>query len=238
MITKSIYELESKANTVFTGFGYSESAIRGKCLEVRRHIKFHIERGVEQFDKNLVDEYVKSQEARYQTGKIGRGLLLMRIKTAEHLIQIHETGTVVNKHHSNLPELPHGFNEILSDILANNEWNTKFKKLQHNRTGTFFRWLNSRGHSDLRQVDENVVRDYLVDCSTRVVGKSLNEIIRSLKNLFLFISETGELSEQMNRLFLFKARVDNKIEPFMPQNEIAAVLNVIDRNTMQGKWKN
>jgi site-specific recombinase XerD len=235
MITKSIYDLEAKVKGVFTELGYTEKALKALCLEARRHIKFHTEHGAEQFDNDIVEEYIKSQETRCQTGKINSQLLRSRKKTAEYFTQIYNTGTIINQKRSHLPELPRGFKNILSDVLSNDEWSHKFKKTQHSRISTFFRWLSLRGHNDLRNVDENIVREYIVDCSTRVVGKSLNEILRTLKILFLFVSPNGELSEQMSKLFMFKARIEEKIKPFMPQNEIAAVLNVINLNTAVGK---
>jgi integrase len=71
-----------------------------------------------------------------------------------------------------------------------------------------------------------------------MVGYSLDNTRRALKNLFLFLSENGslsDLSEFMNKLCLFKIPVEKKIKPFMPQDEIAAVLNIIDRKTAKGK---
>jgi integrase len=39
----------------------------------------------------------------------------------------------------------------------------------------------------------------------------------------------------MSKLFLFRVPVERKIKPFIPQDEIAVVLNSINRNTARGK---
>jgi site-specific recombinase XerD len=235
VITKNINDLETEATSVFLSLGYAQNTIKANSVTVRNLIRLHNEQGEEHFNKDIADSYVAYQEKRYENNEISRKMFLRLRIVTEYLAQINDTGTIVRKQSSPLPLLSDSFERILMDILANEEWGVKFKKHLRSSAGTFFRWLYSHGYNDLKCVDERIVREYLVDCSVRMVGSSLNSTRRALKNLLLFTSEDGILSEEMNRLFLFRARIDERLVPFMPQNEIAAVLDVIDRNSMQGK---
>ena len=235
MIAENVHELESKAHEVYSGFGYSKNTIGVRLTIARALIRLHDEQGEEQLNDEVVVNYVKNQETRYLNGEICRGSFLVRRGVAEHLTQINDTGTIIHKRHKRHIGLPDYFERVLLDILANEKRNPKFNKEQHGRINTFFRWLTSRRHIDLRCVDENTVHEYLFDCSSRMVGHSLDKTRRALKELFLFLSDDGTLPKPLNKLFLFSIPIEKKIKPFMPQDDIAAVLNVIDRSTMYGK---
>jgi len=186
-------------------------------------------------DSDFTRQYVKNQEIRYQNGEIGREMFFLRKTSTEYLTQIYNTGTIVNKRRKLLPALPDYFERVLADILANEERNPKTNKQQYDQISSFFRWLWGHGHDDLSRVDEHIVHKYMTEYSSRVSGGFLDIKRRALRELFMFISEDGTLSEQMSRLFLFSIPVAKKIRPLMKQDEIAAVLNFIDRNTIRGK---
>jgi site-specific recombinase XerD len=235
VITRNIHELESNAREVFKGLGYAKPSMKAMLNVVRKIIRLHKEQNEEYLNGEMVANYVKSQEIRYQNGEIGREMFFLRKTSTEYLTQIYRTGTIVNKRRKLLPALPDYFERVLTDILANKERNSKANKQQYDQISPFFRWLWERGHDDLSRVDEHIVREYMTDYSSRVSGGSLDIKRRALKELFMFISEDGILSEQMSRLFLFSIPVAKKIRPLMKQDEIAAVLNLIDRSTIRGK---
>jgi site-specific recombinase XerD len=236
MIMKDICDLEPKTREVFEKLRFAENTILQMLFVVRKLVRLHDEQYEKQWNSEIVYKYINHQEMRYQNGEIGKRMFLMRKTTIDYLKQIHETGTVAYQRHNKCRiTLPDCFEGILSDILSNTEWSPKAGKWQHSYTSLFFRWLYSYGYIDLSLVDEHVVREYLMDCSSRMTIGSLDSTRRALKRLFLFLSEDGTLTEQINKLFLFKIPVDRKIMPLMPQNEIAAILNVIDKNTVKGK---
>jgi len=235
MITKNIFELEAKAHEVFAELGYSERTIREKLFIVKKLIRLHKEHGKEQLDKNIIDNYVLQKEICYRNGEIVRGTLNYCKALTDQLIQIYDTGTVVYKSRRYSPKLNESFEGILSDILANEVKSYKTRQKLCSNTRVFFRWLSNCGHIDMSSVDEQTVREYLADCSARMVGSSLDKVRRAIKELFIFVSENGVLPVSLHKLFLFKIPINKKIKPFMPANEIAAILNVIDQTTIKGK---
>jgi site-specific recombinase XerD len=235
MITGNIHELESKARTVFEEHGYTERSACEMLKVIRKIIFLHYEQNKTQLDCGIVDDFIKHQETRFQNGEISRVTRSHYIKYAEYLLQICKTGNITFERRSTLPVLPNEFESVLSDILVDEEHNIKHRKCQHEFSARFFRWLHIRGHSGLSDVDEHIVREYLIECSLKMNGNGLDSERRKLKHLLVFVSPNGILSEAMNKLFRLRIRRDVKISPFMPQDEIAAVLNVIDRTTAIGK---
>lgn len=235
MSVKSIKGIESKIHAVFSELRFSESVINSTLAVARRIVRLHDEKGAKQLNPKIVASYIKHQESRYQDNEIGRCLFLERKRAAERLSQIYHNGMLIEKQHKRLPALSGCFEQILSSLLSNEEWTPKHRKHQYNHAIVFFRWLQFNNYNDMNNVDEHVVRAYFAECAEKMVGYSLDNRRRALKKLFLFLSEDGVLSEEMNKLFLFKVPIEKKIKPFMPQDEIAAVLNAIDRSTACGK---
>ncbi|MDR2569876.1 MAG: tyrosine-type recombinase/integrase [Oscillospiraceae bacterium] len=232
---ENICKIEPKAQAFLKKMGYSKywaGLIHG--IE-KKLIRLHVKQGEEKLNDKIVADFIRQQEGRFNTGEIKRATYLSYKKMSEYIMQIYGSGTIINEQYSALPSLPEYFERVLSDILANEEWGVKIRKLLHSRISTFFRWLYGCGYTDLSSVDEHIVHEYLADCSARMVCSSLNEVRKSLKKFFVFLSEDDSLPEGFNKLFLFKIPVEKKIMPFMPQDEITAVLNVIDRNTAKGK---
>jgi len=235
MITENICELVPKSREVFTELGYSKGYAESMLSVVRTVVRLHNEQDEAHLRGEIIDSYVKYQETRCQNGEISRAMFVKYKTVAGYLTQIHNAGIIVYSRYNPSSALPACFESILSEILANENWNPQFRKKQHGHTKLFFRWLHSHGHSDLSRIDEHVVREYLTDCSSRMVGGSLDNTRRALKELLMFISEDGTLPESMGKLFMLSIRREEKIKPFMPQDDIAAVLSIIDRSTVRGK---
>lgn len=235
MITANIRELEANACTAFLEYGYSERTIKPKLFIIRALTHLHIEQGREQFDVGIAEDYIRHHETRYKNQEICRDVFLFYKKTTECLVQICDGGTIIKKRNTPTPVLPECFEYILSSMFATKKWAPRFGKSKYRLIRGFFQWLSSRGHIDFSRVNGRVVSEYLTECSKRMVGSSLYNERQTVKDVLMFISEDGTLSETMNKLFLFRIPIGKKVKTFIPQDEIADILNIVDRNTMCGK---
>jgi site-specific recombinase XerD len=232
----SIHEIESKARTIFEEHGYSEQTTREMLQIVRAIVRLHHEQGKDRFECTIVNDFINRQETRFQGGEIAYVTRCRYKKIAKHLLQIAITGTIITTpNRVERSRFSAEFENVLADILAHNEYNLKHRKRQHVFSIRFFNWLYSRGYCNLSHVNEHSVCEYLTDCSKRMGGSALDGERIKLKHLLVFLSPDGILPETMTKLFLFKIRKDTKIMPFMPQDDISAVLNVIDRSSAIGK---
>ena len=204
-------------------------------IVVHKIVRLHEERGEGNLDNRIVSEHLDLYETRCKNGEITSAAVGAYQGMVRYIRQICETGEISDNRRSSFPVLPERFEQILTDILGNDEWTPKSRKEYYNHTRPFFRWLSEQGHIDINCDDAELIRKYLVYCSSKMTGGSLLNTRRALKELLLFVSEDGILSEQMEKLFFFSIPVGKKIQPFMPQDEIAAVLNIIDRDTTVGK---
>ncbi|MDR1541327.1 MAG: hypothetical protein LBU32_25700 [Clostridiales bacterium] len=211
MKTVNIFEDEPKVRDVFTKRGYSERRIYDILVVVHKITRLHKEQGIEHYDADVIANHIKSYEVRYQNGEIGKAALEAHKSIINCIIQICEAGTIGERRRSPIPDLPGGFECILSDILENTgEWNPKACREYYSHARTFFRWLGEHGHVGLRHVNAEIVRNYLVHCPAKMTGGSLTNTRRALKETLTLASETGVLSVEMQRLFLFSIPIAPK----------------------------
>ena len=232
---KNLNELEPAVCSALENLGYPEVTIKMTIGIVRTVIRLHCEQGKQQLDREITDDYFRQQAERYKNGEIGYAMSGVYKRAQSHLVQISSTGTIVYKRLSNRPRLPNEFECVLSELLQNKEWSLKTRKRQHDFSRSFFCWLNDRGYFALSDIHERIVREYLTESSKRMSGGGFYSVRMHLQRLLLFISEDGVLSESMNKMFLLHIPIEKKIKAFMPQEDIATILNAIDRTTAKGK---
>lgn len=147
---------------------------------------------------------------------------------------MHCTGTV-NFAKRLVPKLPDYYESILARILENENWSGKARNSVWPFAKAYFGWLHSEEHQNLSKVDESVVRKYLIDCSSRMVGSSLDTTRRALKKQCRYLFEIGLGAGTYENLLSFSVPIARKIKRPIPHSEIAATLDMIDVTTAEGK---
>jgi integrase/recombinase XerD len=235
MSFKSIRNFDSKIYDVLTELGYSKGTLNKNLAVARKIIAMHNKQNKGTLDKDIVERYICEQEQRFKNGKIGRKTRNQQRKSAIYFMQIFEDGTIVNQRYKKPVNLPGNFCEYLSAIDDNGNWSVKHRKTQREFAIRFFSWLCHRKCYDSNCIDEKILQEYLSWCAALMSGSGLDSTRRSLKQLLLLVFNVTSLPHAINKLFMLKIPIDKKIHPFMPQDEIAAVLNVINLSTSIGK---
>lgn len=230
----SIQELAVQAVDVFQQHGYTERTIGEKKWIWFKIAGQHEKQGENFYNANIVTQFVRESEQRYENGEINRIYYRFLTKTATYLTELHNTGTV-NFAQRLVPKLPDYYENILTGILGNENWSEKARNSVWPFAKAYFGWLHSEGHQDLSKVNESVVRKYLIDCSSRMVGSSLDTTKRALKKLCTYLFEIGLGAGTYENLLSFSVPIARKIKRPIPHSEIAATLDMIDCATSEGK---
>lgn len=230
----SIQELAVQTVDVFQQHGYTERTIGEKKWIWFKIAGRHEEQGESSYNGDIVAQFVQESEQRYENGEINRIYYRFLTKTATYLTEMHDTGTV-NFAQRLIPKLPDYYENVLAGILQNKSWGEKARRSVWPFAKAYFGWLHSEGHRDLSDVDESVVRKYLIDCSSRMVGSSLDTTKRALKKLCAYLFEIGLGAGTYENLLSFSVPTAKKIKRPIPHSEIAATLDMIDATTAEGK---
>lgn len=99
----------------------------------------------------------------------------------------------------------------------------------------YFKWLLQNGVTSLEQVTDEMIRKYLLDCSNRMTLNSVDTTKRVLKKLHRYLYEVEICKDSFSDTLSFTVPTEHRIKKPVPQEDIAAVLSVINRNTAIGK---
>jgi len=119
--------------------------------------------------------------------------------------------------------------EYLScDMLPNTKRNARWV------TYMYFAWLAEQGHEDLSCVGAEQIQRFLLDCSGKMAVSSIHDVKLHLSKLYKHLYESGLSQSTYAALLSFKVNRESKVRPIMPREEIAKLIDGIDRKTPTG----
>lgn len=99
----------------------------------------------------------------------------------------------------------------------------------------FFKWLDANQIDAISDVDETVIRRYMMECAGRLRLNSVQHMNRGLKMLFYFLKAEGLVGQDFSFVFSLPLPKEHRIRKPIPHDEIALMLKSIDQSTPQGR---
>jgi integrase len=235
MTEANIFDLVEMVTAAFHMAGYTERSAHEKKKIMLQIARLHESHGCPDFSDVIVSEFIEDTVRRYHCGDISYCRYSDLTKTAEYLTEFHQTGSLRYSKRDKTPRLANYYEKILAEIIENDKWSISRRKRICQFTKLFFRWLESEGIYDLKQIDEHIIRDYLVFCSSHIALNSLDTTKGVLRVACSYFSEIGIGAIIPDNAFTFCITTGKKVLPHIPQAEIAATLNAINRDSNNGK---
>ena len=215
--------------------GYTEKTIKSITNTFNTIAKLHKSHDRDEYDPVIISAFIDNTKRKYTARSIGRVRYMHLLKTADYLMQFHDNGTI-NMISRNIPTgLSPYYDGIILKIQEYADWNDKSKATVRSFSLPYFKWLYAHGYFTFEQMDSSAIRKYLMDCSNRMSLNSLDTAKRQLKKLHSFLYDTGITQADYNDVLDFVTPTEHKISRPVPQDEIADILSIIDRNTSIGK---
>jgi integrase len=99
----------------------------------------------------------------------------------------------------------------------------------------YFAWLETQGYEDLSVVGANEIRNYLLFASKQYSQNSMRSVKLYLSKLYSHLYEAGLAETSYQQLLSFSVQYDVKIGLPPHKDDIAKMLDAIDRKTVSGK---
>lgn len=215
--------------------GYTEKTIKSITNTFNTIAKLHKSHDQNEFDPVILSAFIENTKRKYAARSIGRIRYMHLLKTADYLMQFHDNGTI-NMISRNIPTgLSPYYDGIILKIQEYTDWNDKSKVTVRSFSLPYFKWLYAHGYFTFEQVDSSAIRKYLMECSNRMSLNSLDTAKRQLKKLHLFLYDAGITQADYKDVLDFATPTEHKVNRPVPQDEIADILSIIDRDTSIGK---
>lgn len=218
--------------------GYVEETIyRVHIRRIRRIARFYELSGTVFYSIEKTNEYVRLMEERCEKGEIEGTMVRGTKATAHRMNEFFITGTLT------IQAWKHGTvftisaeNEALIDRFI--EW-----KNYGRSTSDDVRWIvrkylfyfEQKGHSDLKDVGVEEVRDFILKTAMELKAASLHNLLLYLKYFHLFLKEQGLPSPDCVDLFSYRVYREMPIQSYVTDEEFDRITAVIDRDTVSGK---
>lgn len=235
VVQSTIENLAAQTANVFLQNGYTHRSIHEKEVVMQKIILLHKQYGYDCYSSEIITLFLKDAERRYQSQEIGKIRFRFYQKTADYLTQFHEKGSIDLYSRNTPTNLTPYYEKIFTHIHDYDGWGKSTKHYVRQFSLPYFKWLIQNGVTSLEQVTDEMIRKYLLDCSNRMTLNSVDTTKRVLKKLHCYLYEVGLCKESFFDTLSFTVPTEHRIKKPVPQEEIAAVLSTIDRNTSIGK---
>ena len=234
----SIRELADRTREAQQAMGLSQHTVWEHYMTALLPIvKLHEQKGREYFDQDIVDEYICQIEGRHDRAEIGPNYYNRLRHGAERLIEMHTTGKLEWSCRGRASKfvLNEYYKTLLDDFLSQENWHHNTRGDLTWITRKFFAWLIQDGHSDLNGVGAQEIQRFMIHCSDHLRSTSVYNMQLYMKKLCRYLHEHGHLPNSFEALLSFKVSRESKMYPAALDDEVAAVLNTIDRRISKGK---
>ena len=235
-MTNTLRTLAAEAEAAIQTLGHKQSTLAHYRYTFNRIVKIHEQQGKHELDVCVVNEYVKSLEARVLRNELSRRIYRTKKRAAEVLTEFNEKHKIEWRHHT-APKivLTHYYNSIRDQYLSQTIKKPRCLDVAKSCVTRYFSWLMSHGYETLPEVNAATIQEYMVACSQTLNGRALSNIQYNLKKLHQYLHSVGLVDNNYSKLLSFPISINRKIKPAIPQEEIACTLGAIDRATPTGK---
>ena len=200
-------------------------------------IKAHEEVGADAFDRKIVTDYVKFIEKRVGQGEITQKHYRNLLRGVQRITELHDHGELLwtaPKKASKF-KLNEFFESLVQGFLSDSELNPKSRSDATWISRKYFAWLMILGHEDLEDVGATEIQKFMISCSNEMKSSSIHNVKLYMKKLYNFLATNGHAKDNYETLLSFRVMRESKMYPATPPEEVAAILEVINRHTTCGK---
>jgi len=94
----------------------------------------------------------------------------------------------------------------------------------------YLAWLTEQGFTDLQNAGADQIQNFLLHCSETMAAGSVHNVRLFMRKLYAYLHESGLSKSSFAELLSFKVKRDGKIPEIRSADELAAILDSIDRN--------
>lgn len=202
-------------------------------------VKMHMDKGADSIKEDIVNEYMEIVKKRYESGEISYNNMRFRVGAAERFLEFAITGIWERPKLENRIHLSPYYEQLAQQLIPSlteiNGWSASTQSMYTGNIRRHFEWLEKNGFGTIEEVDEKVIREYLIQCISTYSGQTVVCRRGQLQKSYAYLYQRGMIGSSMEKAFRLRVPVSKKIQQPVPQEETATVLASIDRSTPVGK---
>ena len=246
LMKQTFEDLTESYNAAMAENGIGCSARLAKLQRSNVIIRRHEALGKYEIDEAVVADYVCEISSKLNSGAIGIDHANTMRREIEQFVTFVKTGSVklpnplLGARTVLLPEFQRIADGFLTSAAAcygaggrPTSLNTRndMRWVAHK----YFEWLSAQGFKNLQNVGAEQIQKFMLHCSESMSMGSVHNIRIFLIKLYAYLYESGQSKSSYGALLSFKVNRGSKVPEILHNNELAAILEKIDRSTVEGK---
>lgn len=220
---------------IFIKSGYSKNTITENRRNIQKVVDAHLDYGQQFYDEKVVEKYISTIKEKYDAHLMSRTRKNALLKAASYVKQISTTGNILIGVREFPDKLSPYYRNILEKIKLSNDWSEGLKQNIVYAAHTYFLFLLDMNIQDIKVITEDTIRFYIMQKVSHIEFNSMDTIRRNLKHLHLWLYENEYIEDNFSEILSFTTPRIHKIKKPVPQDEIALMLQNINRETAIGK---
>jgi len=232
----TITELAQKFCLKLSELGYSTRYVRNVAAILAQIINLHSVLKSDTLNLSAIKKYIRTSKQQSSNDRMMQHCVKLQILTAEKLIEFEKTGSITDfEFNAPLTYLNPYYNEIVEKYVSEVAETPNQLKSRAWAPKRFSSWLLAQSIFNLINVEVTHIREYLVEEIKYLKSKTIPSLRVEMRKFCRWAYENGLMTNDFELVFDFRIAVERKIHPAALPEEVALVLDSIDRSTTEGK---
>jgi integrase len=237
MQRKTLSELLEAYEFALKDYGLSCISRLYAVREVMSLIKWHMNVGEKYLDEQIISDFIDNISERFYNGEVGKNRARNARRETERFVRFVQTGDIQLESAlkgSKIVLLPE-FQCIADKFLTSEDFHPNTRNDMRWVVCKYFGWLAGQGYRNLKGVGTEQIQKFILDCSEKMAMGTVYDIKLYLTKLYAYLHKSGQSKSAYQVLLSFKVNRGTKVQPVLQKDEIAAMLDTIDRRTAAEK---
>ena len=236
--TFTVTEMFSDIMELLEQTGYAKHTLWGNMYgALKSVVSFYQEKGADDYDTEITNEFLQAVEKRYREGGISRDYYNAQKRAAKKFQVFYETGTLTwecTKRKSKY-QLNEEYNRLLDTFLSSRDFheNTKWDFAWAVRR--YLSFFQEKGLTSLDKVTVNDARAFIIHAATSMSSGSLHNLLCYVRQFHIHLRDAGENAPDCISLFSYRVPREMPVRGYVTDDELAAIMEQIDTSTNTGK---
>lgn len=234
---ETVHELTAKVLAGLRQAGYSEVTIWRSYMRTIGVIETYYRKTDRvYYDPAVTEEFLQIQKERYERGEIKSNYRMYRM-AAHKMNEIYMTGkiSVPSMAHKSMFVLNEVHGRLLDTFLQWKQYGPNTRDDAAWAVRKYLSYLEQSGFSSVGDSSVEEARAFLFQVAQEVKLSTLHTLLLYLRHFHIFLRETGVQAPDCVDLFSYKVYREMPIQSYVTDEELDAVLRVIDVDSVQGK---
>jgi integrase len=235
--TRTLDELMSDYAQALNDYGLAYSSQLRLLQRATIVVSQHIKNCKLYLDEEVIAAYYREFDERCYNGEMGKNHHQTIHREIDRFLYFVESGKLKMPNPAKGPRstlLPE-FERITNAYLASGDFHKNTQCDMRWVAHKFFVWLTEQGYENLSGVGSTQITQFLLHCSKELAMGSMHNIKLYMCKLYAYLYESGQSESSYRLLLSFPVNRETKVYPMLPKNDIAKMLDSIDRTTRAGK---